>query len=1259
MADKQFKFDIVMNAQNVINGASALAAQFNKLSTNSNTSSKRLRETATAMEAASRAAKNERASLIAVAEAQEQINRKNRESKAAVGLTGARTDEVASRAAANTAVAAGREQLYLSKAQTEEVRQRTMIENQTGVSRSRELRDQLAIQREQERQARALANAENARFDHLSSTRYAMYDVSNAARNVGLTMIALAGASAAVAIEWEKDFAQVRRTVGGSGAELAKLHDEFISMAQDMPATWDEITEVGTLAGQLGIARKNVADFTETTIKFSATTDVAVGDAATSFGRLDNILLNNSGQYENLASSVLKVGVNSVATESQILKITTQIASTAKQAGFTAEEVIGLSGALASLGVPPELSRGVTTRVFGEMSRAISEGGIKMEQFGSIAGMSGKQFKEAWQADAGAAFQAFLAGINKQGAGAESSLRALGITSVRDVPILLRLANSGTVVKDAFADAASGFAENTELTKQYGVIADTTAARLQRLVNSFQALVSEGASGSLGILSAALDDLLNRLKNVTEVMQTPGGQVFAGAVLAITALIGVLGLLVAAGTTAVAGYIALIQVMRQAQTLAGTNVLSFSALNATLAATGPAGAKAATALRIVGGAMKALAAATIILAIPDLANGLQGWSEDLKGTDRSFEAAVKRMTEYGKTVKTVQTTVQGAGMYGTNMVKDVQKTVKDMDNAWQKFDALSDFEQDWQRVMANANLNAPGPIDDIKRIDDALSDLAENDDWTGVISGLNTASKGAGLSMNDMLRALNDTDGALKAAGYSVEMNSKGLYVLKSATDGAVVATQQLSEAEEEADQARVASLEAWATADQTFLDIKGTYDSMIEKQKDLAQQTADDTPDMADSWQTYFDGVSVNIDDYLTNLQKMIDSQNNWESNMFALRERGASDEMIEQLRSLGVEGAPLVQEFVNGTDEEIQRFNEILGAGGAEGAAAFATGIADATPELLQRARALGQDTYDKVVEGLKNGTLSAEDALSQIIEPLENTPVEVTIEGNAAPALEDFDNAQAYAEAMQIWLNARGAHTKPARDQFDSDQAYAEALRIYYTANANTKPAREEFRSAQDYANGLRAWIQANADTWQAEQDLARLASKQRYAYIQAQLVNPDGGRPINAGQFGGATGGYFGPKGFEGFAYGGYTGDGHKYQPKGIVHGGEFVFDQVSTGALGRTFLSSLMASAKRGYAGGGMVNSSAGYQSSYASRQSAAFAGRNVGPTLVELSARDRQLLARIPEGLSINIGNEKVSRAANAANLNAGSRGTN
>lgn len=73
------------------------------------------------------------------------------------------------------------------------------------------------------------------------------------------------------------------------------------------------------------------------------------------------------------------------------------------------------------------------------------------------------------------------------------------------------------------------------------------------------------------------------------------------------------------------------------------------------------------------------------------------------------------------------------------------------------------------------------------------------------------------------------------------------------------------------------------------------------------------------------------------------------------------------------------------------------------------------------------------------------------------------------------------------------------------------------------------------------------------------------------------------------FGGTAIGNF--LGIDKYDSGGYTGDGGKYDPAGIVHRGEFVFDKESTAKLGKANLYRLMDAGKRGYASGGYVGGS--------------------------------------------------------------------
>lgn len=97
--------------------------------------------------------------------------------------------------------------------------------------------------------------------------------------------------------------------------------------------------------------------------------------------------------------------------------------------------------------------------------------------------------------------------------------------------------------------------------------------------------------------------------------------------------------------------------------------------------------------------------------------------------------------------------------------------------------------------------------------------------------------------------------------------------------------------------------------------------------------------------------------------------------------------------------------------------------------------------------------------------------------------------------------------------------------------------------------------------------------------AKQALGELVIQLAKVAIQKQMTAAAGG----------AGGGLLGGLGsLLGFAGGGYTGHGAKYEPAGIVHKGEFVMSKAATSRIGAGNLNRLHTSALRGYADGGLV-----------------------------------------------------------------------
>jgi TP901 family phage tail tape measure protein len=391
-------------------------------------------------------------------------------------------------------------------------------------------------------------------------TQFALQTVGTTLTSIGTHLFDAGAAAFKTAADFQNAFADVQRTTQTSGAAAATLKSQLIELSTQIPHTFEDIAGVAALGGQLGIASSGIVSFTNVVAKLKLTTDLTYDAAGTAIGRLSTLLHVPSTQFENLASSILKVGVNSVATESQIVKVVNNLASIGSLAKLTAPEIVGFSGALASLGIPAELARGTFTQLFGKMSNAAENGGSQLAIFAQISHKTSAQFAADWSAGGQKATTTlvdFLKGLNSEGDGARNALASLGITSVRYVPTLLKLAQNTGVLSKALSDAKTGYVDNTALASQYATRTNTVNNRIIILNNTFRAFLNNIGSNSLAPLAGVLDLLQGFMSGLADFSGTAIGGTILAVVAGITGLVGALALGGGAVATMAAGLVGL------------------------------------------------------------------------------------------------------------------------------------------------------------------------------------------------------------------------------------------------------------------------------------------------------------------------------------------------------------------------------------------------------------------------------------------------------------------------------------------------------------------------------------------------------------------------------------------------------------------------------------------------------------------------------------------------------------------------------
>ena len=108
-------------------------------------------------------------------------------------------------------------------------------------------------------------------------------------RNVTMPLLAAGTAAVKFAADYESAFAGVRKTVDATAAEYQALSDGIRKMSTEIPVSAVAIAGVAEAAGQLGIAKSDLLDFTRIMVDLGNTTDIEAKEAAIGLARVASI----------------------------------------------------------------------------------------------------------------------------------------------------------------------------------------------------------------------------------------------------------------------------------------------------------------------------------------------------------------------------------------------------------------------------------------------------------------------------------------------------------------------------------------------------------------------------------------------------------------------------------------------------------------------------------------------------------------------------------------------------------------------------------------------------------------------------------------------------------------------------------------------------------------------------------------------------------------------------------------------------------
>lgn len=350
--------------------------------------------------------------------------------------------------------------------------------------------------------------------------------------------LALLGRSAVKsATEYESAFAGVRKTVDATEQEYKELSSAIRAMSKEIPKSAAAIANVTEIAGQLGIKKGALMDFTRVMIDLGEATNLSSEEAASSLAQFANIVQMSQKDFSKLGSTIVHLGNNMATTERDIVALGMRIAGAGKQVGLTEAQIMGLSAALSSVGIEAEMGGSAVSKLLINMNLASSTGikanqvlaqtgmslrdlqmlqshnskgwkamaksmgytkeeldnfleaSSNLEQFSKVSGLTAEQFKKSFEKDAVGALQAFLRGLDSmkaQGKDATLVLNEMGITEVRLRDMILRGASAHKLFSVSQGIANQAWSENLALSKEASQRYATSESQMKIMKNRFE-----------------------------------------------------------------------------------------------------------------------------------------------------------------------------------------------------------------------------------------------------------------------------------------------------------------------------------------------------------------------------------------------------------------------------------------------------------------------------------------------------------------------------------------------------------------------------------------------------------------------------------------------------------------------------------------------------------------------------------------------------------------------------------------------------
>ena len=311
------------------------------------------------------------------------------------------------------------------------------------------------------------------------------------------------------AINFESAFADVRKVVDGTDAELASLSSAIMGMARTLPLAHTEIAALAAAGGQLGVALQDLPAFVETTAKMAVAFDMTATEAGDAMAKVANVYQIPIAEIGRLGDAINQISNESPARASEIVRALSRVGGVASAFGLTANQAAALSGAFIAMGRTPEVAGTAINALLLRLQTASKQGPAFQAALESM-GLSATGLSVAIGQDAQGALMGFLQALEKlpQAQRMGALIDMFGLEYADDVAVLA--GNTALYAEQLDAATRSG----GSMGREFEARSATTANNMRLLTNT----LSELAINIGSVLLPPLNSLLSTLRPVIEAM---------------------------------------------------------------------------------------------------------------------------------------------------------------------------------------------------------------------------------------------------------------------------------------------------------------------------------------------------------------------------------------------------------------------------------------------------------------------------------------------------------------------------------------------------------------------------------------------------------------------------------------------------------------------------------------------------------------------------------------------------------------------